>query len=556
MRLKATARHLDSAPAPQAPPPIALYERVPWGDPEQLPEKAVWPLRGCLLTTGAINRISLVEGAESLPLLAEVEHTSGKTLRWWELPATTLEAPGDDGRVEELLSLRAHGDDGERAIQVMLAGVAKPPRDIQLADDDDESMPEDACTAASWACYEMLGQHAHVMHEAYGQQPPPDAFQWPNRATHAGLRTLDDVLTLWRNATKLDEPRYALIVRLAETLRGLLTDVCERPRMRLARKRELQRVGRVQQVDAACLRWLARQPGRTVAEKAGPKQHVMGVLRREEADSLENRVVKDLLRRASRAAVAYLHEHRHFGNHERLATVRRFLRLLRRLMVASPMAEVGTLVGIPQPNYVLQHDPRYSKLWTIYLQLIRQDRELDDAWRWRQRIWAESVMLAVIAALKHLVTAELACRSDLLVYGEQVAGRFVHPSSQIAPLQVGPWMIDVILGETQIRQYALVPVTIREQVPDMVLVARHRDATRYLPVWSLVHLGNEEALYPCLESLEGRFPSTGDIAPLILIPESGGEKQSGWPPCTVPIPASAPQRGLPTLVQWLQRVLS
>ncbi|MBV5332851.1 hypothetical protein JZU54_04670, partial [bacterium] len=52
--------------------------------------------------------------------------------------------------------------------------------------------------------------------------------------------------------------------------------------------REQQRVplGRVQQVDAHCLRWLSRQPGRDAAEKAGGRQRILAVVRRESFDTL------------------------------------------------------------------------------------------------------------------------------------------------------------------------------------------------------------------------------------------------------------------------------
>ncbi|MFM8326932.1 MAG: DUF2357 domain-containing protein, partial [Pirellulaceae bacterium] len=98
----------------------------------------------------------------------------------------------------------------------------------------------------------------------------------------------------------------ALIVKLAREIARLLGQVCENPRVVLRRSREFQNLSSIQEIDAACLRWIARQPGRDIYERAGSRQQLLGVVRKEDTDTLENRVVRDLLHRARVECSNYL----------------------------------------------------------------------------------------------------------------------------------------------------------------------------------------------------------------------------------------------------------
>ena len=97
----------------------------------------------------------------------------------------------------------------------------------------------------------------------------------------------------------LTDPPMALIVRHADTLLRLLTDLGRHPRHILSRTRAMLPVDRVQQLDVASVRWLSRQPGREVYERAGPRQRILAVRRFEDLDTLENRVLRDQIGRAS-----------------------------------------------------------------------------------------------------------------------------------------------------------------------------------------------------------------------------------------------------------------
>ncbi|MFO1003727.1 MAG: DUF2357 domain-containing protein [Planctomycetaceae bacterium] len=312
----------------------------------------------------------------------------------------------------------------------------------------------------------------------------------------------------------------ALIVRLARSLPDLLSAVCQRPRHTLKRERQLQPLGRIQEVDSGCLRWLARQPGETVAEKAGTKQTAMAVVRVEDIDTPENRVVRDLLGRGLMACERYLREYRSAADHPRVLVVNRFQHCLRQLAVDTPICRAKKLVGIPQPNYVLQHDPRYQPLWQAYIQLVRQQMLEDNVWRWRHRLFAEHVQICVIAALAMLTSGQTAQTGDVLLRLEQTAGQFIDPRTML-----GGWSIpgethgsiDFVFGR-QLNRHPLVPEHIAALAPDLVLVRRSAcDDPWIVAVWCLLDFDSRQATFEdrllslaeCINESEKKGPDRG-----------------------------------------------
>ena len=197
----------------------------------------------------------------------------------------------------------------------------------------------------------------------------------------------------WKKVSTGDEPRMARVVEIAFShLRGIC-DVSERPRRMLLRQRETLTVGRVQELDSTCLRDLIRRPGHTVLEKAGARQEILAITRRETVDTAENRVIRDFIRLCQHRARAYERENSQAAQrgHTRLTGVVRLRQTCERLDTASPIATVGRLVGVARPNYVLQKDRRYHPLWVQYDKLRREEAEIDNVWVWGRRLWAEFI---------------------------------------------------------------------------------------------------------------------------------------------------------------------
>jgi len=203
----------------------------------------------------------------------------------------------------------------------------------------------------------------------------------------------------WKKVSTGEEPRMARVVEIAFAHLSAIRNVCERPRRMLVRQRELVSVGRVQELDSICLRDLIRRPGRTVLEKAGGRQEILAITRRETVDTAENRVMREFIRLCQHRARAYERENGRAREHPRVRTVVDLRGNCERLEAWSPLSAVGRLVGAPRPNYVLQKDRRYHPLWVQYDKLRREEEAVDNIWSWGRKLWAEFVRGIVVSFL-------------------------------------------------------------------------------------------------------------------------------------------------------------
>jgi hypothetical protein len=106
------------------------------------------------------------------------------------------------------------------------------------------------------------------------------------------------------------------------------------------------------------------------------------------------------------------------------------------------MAQVRSLVGFPQPNYVLLHDRAYHELWGWYVRLVRRLKVTDNAWRWQRRLWADFVRLCVTCEIvnadfaRNEFSARLPFAHDLWIREEQDAGLWLHPMDWPGPIWI------------------------------------------------------------------------------------------------------------------------
>ncbi len=203
----------------------------------------------------------------------------------------------------------------------------------------------------------------------------------------------------WKKVSTTGQPRMARVVEIAQDHLVCIRDVCERPRRMLVRQREQVPVGRVQELDSTCLRDLIQRPGRTVLEKAGARQQIVAITRRETVDTAENRVIRDFIGLCQHRASAYVRENSSAQNHPRVKIVADLRYNCERLEKWSAISGASRMVGIPRPNYVLQKDHRYHPLWVQYEKLRKEETAVDNIWKWGRRLWAEFVRSVVIAFL-------------------------------------------------------------------------------------------------------------------------------------------------------------
>jgi hypothetical protein len=234
---------------------------------------------------------------------------------------------------------------------------------------------------------------------------------------------------IWcRDVSEIKNPPLDIIVRHSEQNYRLVDELAMKPRRILKRVRERLPVNRLQEMDPACLEWFVRQPGVTVAEKSGSRQSLLGVARHENFDTLENKVLVGYIELAALAASSYTSLHQSMKQSERYRLVARYGRLCR--ILARDLIDLGiSRPTLPiMPNYVLQHDQRYQKVWKGFLELLRRSEEEDDVWRWQIRLWSEFCRLSIIMALRQIPETSIFAETPLLIRTDQERGRWADTS--------------------------------------------------------------------------------------------------------------------------------
>lgn len=157
----------------------------------------------------------------------------------------------------------------------------------------------DTFLVQAWTCFELrsAAEDWYDTKEAYLS------------SRHLAKNRIGALPLTWKKISQVintGSPPEEPITRIAKNNFADVDELIRNLRKVLMRVREKVNIGRVQQVDAQCLRWLTRQPGRNAIEKAGSKQEILGVVRVENFNTLENRVLKDFLQRCFDLSSMYL----------------------------------------------------------------------------------------------------------------------------------------------------------------------------------------------------------------------------------------------------------
>ncbi len=240
-----------------------------------------------------------------------------------------------------------------------------------------------------------------------------------------------------------EEPYYAMIVKICNELGKSLPSIIAGIRKILKAQNELMPINRISEMDAACIRWIVKQPGESIYEKASANNfRLMGVNRNENYDLLENRVLKDFLIRCKKECRSYLNNlanDLHFSSTERYRTVKHFLKLCQNNLETPIFEKIARQRTLPMPNYVLQNDIRYKKIWKFYLQLVRKERLIDYIWGWQHRLFTDIAKTIIQTSLCSLVDDKNEVKTEILgnalvkLSPEQVAGSKLLASSIPGP---------------------------------------------------------------------------------------------------------------------------
>ncbi len=273
----------------------------------------------------------------------------------------------------------------------------------------------------------------------------------------ARLRDVDDAISdpaklwsrlraLWLGEDTSDQPSMAAIVEHARHLRTIVDRLDKTPRRILRRVHQQVPLSRVQEIDRRTMTWLIRQPGKTIAEQAGDRQRIKAVVREENFNTLENRVLMSYARLADEVARAYAPSNLGRPLRRRELDVLGYGKRCKRL--AADFNSLGVLEARPDatPNFVLQNNPNYHAIWEAWHALIRRRDVLDQLWRWQARSWEELCALALMIALQSIEGAELIATSPILFRDEQQRGRWVDT---IDPLGVVHLVAQNLIVEVQ-----------------------------------------------------------------------------------------------------------
>ena len=239
------------------------------------------------------------------------------------------------------------------------------------------------------------------------------------------VRLWDDLRRRWTAEDDGGEPQMDVIVSHATDLARTLDDLDRKPRHILRRTHARLPVARVQELDRRAMLWLTRQPGETLAERAGDEQRILAVVRHENFDTLENRVLRSYAELAGYRARNYLERNSTRRLSARAQKVQRHGRRCKRL--ARDLAKRGVRQTDPSvmPNFVLQENVAYRRVWVSWQELLNHERKLDDLWRWQARSWEEFCAVGVMVALTALPDARLVASAPLSFRDEQVRGSWL-----------------------------------------------------------------------------------------------------------------------------------
>jgi len=218
----------------------------------------------------------------------------------------------------------------------------------------------------------------------------------------------------WKNAEEEDEPRMSEIVIQAGRMRPFLRDLEKKIRRVLRREREKVQLDRVQEMDRASMRWLSKQPGTTLAQRAGSDQRILAIVRNENFDTLENRVLHAYLRLAEREASEWLALHKMAIETQRYKSVEKLKKVAKSFTGELRRLGVGVSSANITANYVLSQDKNYKEVHKSWLRLLRKNTILDDLWSWQAEIWTDFCALSVVLSLNELNEAELINQSPII----------------------------------------------------------------------------------------------------------------------------------------------
>ena len=290
-----------------------------------------------------------------------------------------------------------------------------------------------------------------------------------------------DLREAWKNAEDEKDPRMAEIVRQANELTPYIKDLEKKIRRILRRDREKIQLDRVQEMDRASMRWLSKQPGKTLAERAGSSQRILAIVRKENFNTIENKVLHSYLILAEKVTKDWLDDNKRAISTKRYQSVEKLRKLVRNFARYLKSLGVGEATAAVTPNYVLMQDKNYNNVYDAWIRLLRRESVLDDLWAWQGEIWTDFCALAIVLSLNDLSEAELISQSPIIWGNSPVHGRLFK---QHQPLAIF-WLKDTgRIVEIFSRKKSDVSLRARAAISLRVTEQSGNEVPRWFLVWT------------------------------------------------------------------------
>lgn len=246
------------------------------------------------------------------------------------------------------------------------------------------------------------------------------------------------IKTLADNDKAKKQIRKPLIVKLAEHQLYPLREIARGPKRVLRRRRDMERLSKAREFDKASLIRIAQMPGRTIAEKAGPRQRIPAIRRFESTDTLENRVVEHFCRLAEQEWRRTQEDPRTQLGDDWIQVASTFSRLCGRVRKHEDFVDIPKLKSpCVVPNYTLEQNSNYRAIWIGYNDLLKREKEREVCWAWVRRLFLNRAMIFAAELFENAFSSEDAAyvpyRKDLRVRKAQNQGLWIEPESLPGP---------------------------------------------------------------------------------------------------------------------------
>jgi Domain of unknown function (DUF2357). len=236
----------------------------------------------------------------------------------------------------------------------------------------------------------------------------------------------DSIYETFRFLDERNAPPVRLITKIAETEIQTISNTISHIHRILERRREMVPVGRVQQIDTQCIRWLTKQPGRNMAEKAGTRQKILALIRDEKTNTLENQVLKAFLKLIITNCDSYLHSFAsEFKGHPRILAVKKLRAMAQGTLESQEFSSISNLYSLQKPNYVLQNNPGYRTIWVLYKQLLSRVKLIETVWANRHKVVCDYLMMTLYVLNDHYLGDKKRLHHYFWIYEYPTDGRFL-----------------------------------------------------------------------------------------------------------------------------------